>query len=222
MPGTTIISVHFPKAAGSSLAAAFRSQFGGDVFHDYDTDPLDPLHDRNIAPRLYGLARSEPPDDVRVIHGHFHPNKYIGIRGAYRLTFLREPVDNLISIYYFWRQSNNPGHALYNLFKKMSPDIFEFSEFPLIKRLMSQTYFGDVAMSDFNFVGFHERRAIDLTRLSTELGFEIESEWHENRTSAEERESRIDIMSDHKAIKRLRRSLADDCAFYDRLRERWE
>jgi hypothetical protein len=214
-----IISVHFPKAAGSSLAAAFQSHFGNGFLQVYDSDPLDPLHVRNLAPHLYPLAPSQIPEGTRVIHGHFHLNKYKNIKKAHRITFLREPIENLISIYYYWKNLDTKAHAVYQLFKETSPDIFEFAEFAGLKRLMSQVYFGDVAMDAFNFVGFYDRRAGDLARLSNQLGISLDSQIHANRTSDVERESRDAIMSDRKAIERLRRSLADDCAFYDRLRE---
>lgn len=217
-----IVSVHFPKAAGSSLAEDFQTHFGDGLLRDYQTDPLDPLHARNIVPHLYPLEPGEIPGSVRAIHGHFHPNKYLNLKNAYRLTFLREPVDNLISIYYYWRELQITAHAVYQLFKKVSPDIVEFAEFPALKRLMSQTYFGDVALDEFDFIGFHDRRAADLANLSDRLGISLAAEIHANRTSDAQRESRDTIMADRKVLDRLRLSLADDCAFYDRVREKWD
>jgi hypothetical protein len=74
-----IVSVHFPKAAGSSLAEDFQAHFGDNLLRDYQTDPADPLHVRNIAPHLYPLESAEIPECVRAIHGHFHPNKYLSV-----------------------------------------------------------------------------------------------------------------------------------------------
>ena len=222
MEDRLIISVHFPKAAGTSLAEGLQAHFGTGLLRDYGTDPVDPLHPRHIAPHLYPMEPAQPPSAVRAVHGHFHINKYSSVGDAYRITFLREPVENLISIYYFWRKyQNDNGHATFQLFKKLSPSLFEFAEFPAIKRLMSQTYFGDVQMSGFDFIGFYDRRDRDLARLGDLLGIAFDPEIYVNRTSDDERDSRDSIMNDRKAIDRLRRSLAEDCAFYDRVQQMW-
>jgi hypothetical protein len=214
-----IVSVHFPKAAGSSLSAAFQDYFADGLLLDYETDPLDPLHFRNIAPHLYPNGGVSIPKTIKAIHGHFHPNKYISFTDAYRVTFLREPVENLISIYYFWRLYNEKSHGVFRCFKQLKPDIFEFAEFPGVKRLMSQTYFGDVDMDSFDLIGFYDRRNVDLLTLSNDTGITIDPELYINETNDMERKSREAIMTDRVAMERLRSSLSDDCAFYNRLRE---
>jgi hypothetical protein len=222
MEDRLIISVHFPKAAGTSLAEGLQAHFGERLLRDYETDPVDPLHPRRIAPHLYPMEPVDLPTSVRAVHGHFHVNKYSLVRHAFRITFLREPIENLLSIYYFWRkyQTDN-GHATFQLFKKILPTLFEFAEFPSIKRLMSQTYFGDVPMSVFDFIGFYDRRDRDLARLEDLLGITL-PQVHANRMSDDQRESRNSIMNDGKAIEQLRQSLAEDCAFYDRIRQMWD
>jgi hypothetical protein len=44
------------------------------------------------------------------------------------MTFLRHPVDNLISIYFFWRALPEPGHALHARFLRERPSILRTSE----------------------------------------------------------------------------------------------
>ena len=47
---------------------------------------------------------------------------------AFRFTFLREPVDNLISIYYFWLTYPFDGYPAHRRFLDERPTIFEFAD----------------------------------------------------------------------------------------------
>src|SRR5262249_37714095 len=101
-----VISVHFPKAAGSSLHQSFIAAYGNDaVYIDNIDDPADPCSLYNLDPDACGCKAQKNSSilGARVIHGHFHPSKYEFVKHAKRITFLRHPVDNLISIYYYWK-----------------------------------------------------------------------------------------------------------------------
>jgi hypothetical protein len=86
------ISVHYPKAGGSSLRVQFEWLLGPALLLDYGNDPL------GSNGRL--SVNSLPPE-IRMVHGHFKAARYKNVPDAFRFTFLREPVENLLSIFFF-------------------------------------------------------------------------------------------------------------------------
>ena len=200
-----VISVHFPKAAGSSLKSQFEALLGDQVFLDYGHDPLVVADRQAVA----------FPDGKRLVHGHFHPSRY-GLMEAYWLTFLRDPVDNLLSIYFYWIDLPEPGHRVHARFLRERPSVLEFAAYPGISTLMSETYFGGVDMRRFDFIGFHETRAADLGRLGADTGLSLAAETHVNRTA--DTAERQEMKADPALRCRIADLLAADMTFYDRLR----
>ncbi len=199
------VSVRFPKAAGSSLKSQFEALLGDQVLFDYGHDPL-------VAEDRQAVAF---PAGKQVVHGHFHPSRYASTEG-YWLTFLRHPVDNLFSIYFFWIDLPEPGHGVHARFLRERPSMLEFAAYPGISTLMSETYFGGFDMGRFDLVGFHETRAADLGRLRADLGLPLTDEIYENRTA--DTTERQEMKADRVLRRRIADLLAADMAFYDRLR----
>lgn len=132
------------------------------------------------------------------------------------MTFLRHPVDNLISIYFFWKNIPQPRHVLHGRFLRESPSIVEFAKYPAFTNLMSETYFGGFDMSRFAFIGFYENRGADLSRLAADLGLPLKADIYENRTvpSVERRELEADLATRRK----LTDLLAAEVTFYEQMR----
>jgi len=131
---TKLISVHLPKAAGTSLVKVYETAFGGErVLPDYDTsDPMDPCGVMYLDPDRYEMMKPTTLGDHVVVHGHFHIGRYDRISDAKRIVVLREPVENLISIYYYWdflrrKARRYRGHCLYAYFCKTQPTLIEFA-----------------------------------------------------------------------------------------------
>ena len=206
-----LIYVHFPKAAGTSLAHALRIHYGDALVADFG----------HLPPSDWSRDPPDLADGVRAVHGHFHADRYAAYAGAFRFTFLREPVDNLISIFYFWRTFPPSGYPAHERFLSEQPTIFEFAEYPEIQRLASVCYFGGVDLDRLDFVGFFERRTEDLLTLSGRLGLDLDADLHVNRTGQEFDQARAELKADSRAMARLRDQLADDVAFYERAYERW-
>jgi hypothetical protein len=203
-----LVSVHFPKAAGTSLAAELRSKFGDGLHLDRDHDPGNPDHDLTSAPSLSAATCA--------VHGHFRGDRYSFCRRATHITFLRHPVTNLISIYYFWKTHPHHGNALHDRFIAEDPSIFEFARRSPLRFLMSELYFGGVDMNMFDFIGFYERRRDDLKLLSAMLGI-LFYNVHENRTNSIHLDERRELEADNKRLEELRHILAKDVSFYETL-----
>jgi hypothetical protein len=217
-----LISVHFPKAAGSSVRQSLTTAYGNDaVFLDYTDDPADPGSCYSLDPdgcrrvtRQRGFASG-----VRVVHGHFHPSKYQFINDAKRVTFLRHPVDNLISIYYFWKTCNE-GHCLYNYFRDNQLSLLELAGIPAIRYLFTKTYFGGVDMNIFDFIGFMKNYTEDLQTLSRLLCVPL-IETKENVNKHLDYEEAVGaIKADTRLMAKLHDCLLEDVKFYEELRLR--
>jgi hypothetical protein len=217
-----IISVHFPKAGGSSLRQSFVAAYGKDAVHfDYTDDPADPCSCYSLDPdgcrrkaREVGCAPG-----VKVVHGHFHPSKYELMSNAKKITFLRHPVDNLISIYYFWKTLKE-GHCLLNYARNSQLGLLDVARLPAIRYLLSRTYFGGVDMDTFDFIGFMESYAEDLRMLSGLLSIPIvESKENFNRYPGYQDKVGA-IRSDNRLMSTLHDCLIEDIRFYERIKMR--
>jgi len=200
-----VVIVHFPKAGGASLLTQLRALLPDRLAMDYDHDPLIDSG-RDILPF---------PEGKHIVHGHFRPQRYASPQ-ALMTTFLREPVENLISIYFFWRNLADQGNPVHGRFLREKPDIFAFARYSEFACLQSETYFGGFDMKRFDFIGFHERRGTDIPRLGETLGLPLLADVHENRTSASD--ERLALENNPAAIGRLRHLLETDVRFYESIR----
>lgn len=175
---------------------------------DYGRGPL--------GPRSHEVENGLP-EGVIAVHGHFRPGRYESVQPAFRFTFLRHPVDLLVSLYFFWRDIEPHDQPLHDRFLAERPEIEDFASWPKITRFQSETFFGDYDMGRFDFIGFHESRARDIARLNEAAGLQLDPTRHDNATigGTEERQA---LREDKRRMGLLTDALADDIRFYDRLR----
>ncbi|MCT8161683.1 sulfotransferase family protein [Pseudoruegeria sp. SHC-113] len=93
-----LIFSHIPKTAGSSVSEIFRSWFGEGFLPHYARDNLPERHDLEEQSRRHRV----------VIYGHFNSAKGFGQVDYYpnvrqTVTILRDPLERMISNYYFRR-----------------------------------------------------------------------------------------------------------------------
>lgn len=180
-----VISVHTPKVAGTSFIKQLQTAFGDDfLLLDYSEDPADVRSRRNIDPESYRLEFIKDISPFRVVHGHFHISKYDGLSDAFRLTFLRHPIDNLLSIYDFWSLQSVDiwDNPLFKYFKEKSLTPERFAMLPAIRYLYTYTYFGGFDMSRFDFIGDYQFYSNELLRLGDLLGVNFEPSVRLNAT----------------------------------------
>ena len=205
-----IISVHFPKAGGSSLRVQIERLMGESLLLDYGHDPLGRFGKETVH---------ELPPGIRMVHGHFRAARY-AIGDAFRFTFLREPVENPLSHYFFWQKAGPFGSPWHSKFLSEWPTIVEFARYEPLRNLMSEGYFGGYDMSRFDFVGFNETRIDDYARLGTMLGLTLDGALHTNRMEGSWTE-RAAIKHDARISATLRSLLANDLRFYEKQRAAW-
>ena len=133
-------------------------------------------------------------------------------------TVLRHPIDNILSIYFFWKSLPTQGQPLHDYFLREQLDIFEMAKLPLLRLLYSNTYFGSFDMSRFDLIGRHEDRAAALNHLGRRIGLEIDDKVRVNVTKPSI--ERNEFLADSARMRRLRSIVAEDIRFYERYCDR--
>ena len=217
-----IISIHTPKAAGTSFREILFSAYGREkVLEDYAEDPVNPISKLHIDPKAYLRSPIDNLNNFNVVHGHFHPSKYSFIKDTTYITFLREPIDNILSIYYFWKNLEKGFHALHDYFIDHKLSIIEFVELPAIRYLYSKCYFDSFDMKKFEFIGDFSCFNSEVHRLSLILNKQFNEKVYLNKTShkffIDEKDR---IRGDKEKMHYLAAMLKEDIQFYEQYRGR--
>lgn len=200
--------VHFPKSAGSALLTHLSDALGGQLYADRRHDPLGP-HSSEVVKAL--------PEGIVGVFGHFHPHVY-PLPHAFRATFLREPVSNLISIYFYWKVVAPQGNPIHDRFLEERPTLEAFAQHPKMSVLMSSIYFGGVDMEIFDFIGFYDELQADSRRLCNLIGVPAAMIARVNVTPHDVQ--RGEVEADNRLMQRLRDLLAADIGFYEAVQAR--
>jgi hypothetical protein len=152
------ISVHIPRTGGTTFRNLLFYWFGVlNVYHD-ETN-------KNYIPEL---KIGEIPDNIHmfdVIHGHFPYAKYQYMELP-TITWIRNPVDIIISQFYALRKHNtgpkSPPVHLPIIRREMS--LLEFAEYEGSYNAISK-FIGGVSLDKFAFVGLTEHYQHSLERL---------------------------------------------------------
>lgn len=214
-----VISIHTPKVAGSSFLHQINSIYGEDkLLLDYQDDPVDPRSRVNIDPAVYRLNPIRTIAPRRIVHGHFHPGKYDCLPNAFRMTFLRHPVDNVLSIYRFWCAHGKEtwDSPVFQYFKEHSLSLERFAMLPKIRNLYSEVYFGGFDMGRFDFIGDYRNYDKELQRLGVLLGVEFDMSVRLNVTQEYAGEGGGALDAGGETIESLGNILEQDIRFYER------
>ena len=167
-----LISLHMPKTAGNSFLQALESKFGEGLRRDYsDMSRIQQYLAGDLSPlEIAGCRLIEFDTPPRCVHGHFLPAKFLSSQGKYEMNFitwLRDPVERLLSHYYFFRRSYDPKTAG-PLFRKIIEENWSLERFCFseeYKNLYSK-YLWNFPYDRFDFVGLTEFYEDDLRYFS--------------------------------------------------------
>jgi hypothetical protein len=148
-----LISIHIPKTAGVSFQHLLREIYGEGLVTDY--------------------GAGQDLSAARVVHGHFPLGRY---RPSYPetpvVTWLRDPVERIISYYFYWLHAAPHGNPNHDRFLAERPSLVEFAGQPAMQTEVARFLApGDPA--DFLFVGFVERFEADVHRLRELMGWPL-------------------------------------------------
>jgi len=173
MADTLLISLHLPKTAGTSVRYALRARYGPHLLEDYDALPMHMRRGRReLVAIVDGVATGRRiTDDVVAIHGHFLPVKYcfaLLSRPLRYATWLRDPVERVLSHYHYWRRDYAGGDPAQPLRNRMIMERWSLERFclgPEMRNLYRQYLWGfDPAR--FEFIGITERYEEDFKKFT--------------------------------------------------------
>ncbi|MFL6592564.1 MAG: hypothetical protein ACJ8GK_07645 [Luteimonas sp.] len=162
------MSVHFPKTAGTSFGLSLRQCFAERLQEDYAMLPFNQPAARRVWQAVgAGIRRSVDATWPDAIHGHFLPVKYrIALRGrpAHYVTWLRDPVERLLSHYYYWQRTADAATPAQPLRYRMAREQWSLERFcfaPELRDLYRQCLWG-FPPERFSFIGITEHYETDL------------------------------------------------------------
>ncbi len=115
--------VHIPKTAGTSFRKGADEFFNKDkLIKDYGTQSvetskmvLDYIYKKND---VYGLLKAIQANKIHFMAGHYHLGKYLPIFNPNRIvTFVREPVQRVISEYKHFVRNNGYTKSLQDFYR---------------------------------------------------------------------------------------------------------
>lgn len=93
-----LLYMHIPKTAGSTFSQILSKQYQSGVRPCYFEESLEILNE----------FKKDDADTIKCVYGHFLFGLHTHIsRSAIYITLLRDPVERVISLFYFWRSYNN-------------------------------------------------------------------------------------------------------------------
>ncbi len=100
-----LLFLHIPKAGGTTLHTVIERQFRPEI--TYSINGMTPS--RSI--KELGELPPERREKIRLVKGHmpYGLHKFLNVPATY-ITMLRDPVDRVVSHYYFVRRSPGVGH----------------------------------------------------------------------------------------------------------------
>jgi hypothetical protein len=179
-----LISVHIPKCAGTSFRNTLKAVYGEESVVRLDIS----LQDERIRLNEEIWQKSKVPTQVKVAHGHFSPTlfqKYFRTNAAPYITWLRHPVDRVISNYYYLskrlaEELEEEKKGL-NILSKMQRTLMEYAADPFNQNRISK-FLASNTLGDFMFVGIQEFYEQDLQALSKLLNWENTPHFKHNVT----------------------------------------
>jgi len=104
-----VVFVHTQKTAGSSIVELIRERYGESVISHGD----------------YNGHRPEDFQDVAFVSGHFgYEFARPLISERYSFTFLRDPVERVLSLYYYCKKQNPDDYEIYSLAQQLNLEEF--------------------------------------------------------------------------------------------------
>jgi len=204
-----LISLHVPKAFGTSLAEVLVVHYGRErIIGDYAI-----FLESSPEMRLW---RPMLKPSTTVIHGHFPAIRYAGLPARRRITFLREPIQRLLSHFFFWQAQPRHGNPLHDRMLDEHLGLIDFAKLPPVRHFYSETIFGGCDMSSFDLVGVVENLERDWPRFQRLTGVGAPLPHVNRNVYPGYADLKPRVLGDQALMRELRRILAEDIAFYER------
>lgn len=155
-----LISVHVPKSAGFSFQKHLVHLFGKRALFDYNHTDRPDYKPEKISPHLLAKLRTSK---MTVIHGHFFLSKYRHIPGLQRAMWFRDPVERLLSHYYYWQHAVDLDHPNCRRLHEEGMSAVEFAAIPELRNIYARFLDGE-PLGELDWIGLvgDYQKSIDL------------------------------------------------------------
>ena len=164
-----IISIHIPKTGGTTFKNLLKDKF---------------VNVKILSARPLFIRYNEETANIidvnqikeTAIHGHIIMNQLPYQKTNFYLTWLRDPVERVISHYYYWKSKpDNNMHPIEYKIKYENLSLVDFSNIPCMQNI--QSYFIGEDIELFNFVGLMEyyKESIELLGKKLSIDFQYDS-----------------------------------------------
>jgi hypothetical protein len=180
---TKLVSVHIPKAAGLSFQRHLTHLFGKRAIWDYNHTDRPDYKPEKASPYLLAQLRTSK---TTVIHGHFFLSKYHHVPGLQRAMWFRDPVQRLLSHYYYWLRSPDMDHPNCAKLHERGLSVVQFAEIPELRNVFAR-FLDSEPLTELNWVGLVEdyQASIELFYAMYAVGRDPkELKNHENKNAA--------------------------------------
>lgn len=215
-----IISIHVPKTAGSFFNYVLGQVYGNYLFHDYQ---------KQIHPSLFHVIKAIPQanyefinnlltTNIKAIHGHFSIAKYEGyFPNAKRIVWLRNPIERIISTYYFiLSEPRTWADPMSKFIAELHLDIYDFVELPAIQNQIYNYYCRGQGLSEFDFVGIYEYLDEDIIELKHLMKWSDFTSPRVNENKYPNYQEHLStLMNDHKLIEKISLLNKEDMHLYE-------
>jgi hypothetical protein len=212
--------VHVPKAGGASIAEAIKTKYGDGLYRDYRDKIVDPNSLYNSDFKGF-LAQDHAQNLIgkHAVVGHFSALKYSHVQITNRTCILRDPLERLLSNYFYWKGTKpNPANGFNVKFHAENLTVEQFTSFDLIQNFYSNCIFRDVDMAQFDYIGdftdlgphwdkVMARMDLPAERIQRNVTQDIYQGYAEEKAA---------IFEDAKLMGRLRDMLKTDLTFYEK------
>ena len=160
-----LISIHIAKTAGTTFYQSLSMVYGKHL--DQRTKRIAFFPDGTERQ----LTESDFSPDIKVVHGHlrfYHIEKIYKLRQPFLIAWMRNPVDRVISNYYFMIHAvhGKPAHPHYS---KRNYSLLEYANDSIPNKMCH--YLEGISLDKIDFVGFQESFNYDFLQLSALLGW---------------------------------------------------
>jgi hypothetical protein len=155
-----MFSVHIPKTGGTTFLTVLEHHFGNRLVRDYEM-PRDEVN------RMIG-GRGE-----YCVHGHYYAEKYADVPDATFVTWMRDPIDQLISHYNFWANYRFPHDLTWRRVHYDQMDFMSFAKLRYISNSQARFLSGK-PLDEFAFVGVTEMFTEGMELFRDQFGLDFD------------------------------------------------